>query len=241
MYKKLIYVILLNTAFFINKISAQKPKKKFQNASIQIPTPVQITSKTDCLFAEYDNEINIQIPAPENIYEITISQGAIRNNNDKATNISGLNILSNLKTGNVTITIYNNKNGKKLIAKQKTFGVKEKILPQYPRHITPHLEIQPLITINGYDSIIPISSLKESCKLDINLHYKILKYSFVIGTDIVRFETSTSQYFNTDILNLLKKWQVDYPIIIDEILIEDSEGFTYKYPPIILKVKSDVK
>lgn len=232
-------IVIITFYFVNNNISAQKSKKKFPPESIQIPVTVQITSKTDSLFAEYDNEINIKIPAPVNIYEIAISQGAIRNYYDKATSISGLNILSNLKTGNVTITIYCNKNGKKLIAIQRTFGVKEKLLPQYPRRITKNLAIQPTISISGYDSIITINALRNANKLDINMPYKILKYSFVFGTDIVRFESSTSHYFNSNILDILKNWQVGFPLLFDEIYIEDADGFIYRYPPFIFKVIAD--
>ena len=194
MYKPIIYFLMFLIAFsFVcnKKTFAQKTTKKPTPESIQIPAIVQITSNTDSLYAEYDNEINILIPAPVNIYEITVSQGTIRNNYDKATSIDRLNILSDLKTGSVTITIFCNKNGKKQIAKQRIFGVKEKLFPQYPRHITPYLGIQPQIRIKGYDSVITVSALRNATKIEINKPYSILKYTFLFGNNDIQFEPCT--------------------------------------------------
>ena len=243
MYRQILKTLCVLVSFIyigIYTTEAQNIKKKPAfNSAKQLPANIQINSSSNTLFAYYDNEINIVIPAPVNIYEIEVSQGLIRNINDAATNISGVNNISNLKPGNITITIYRNKNGQRQVANQRTFDVKEKVLPQYPGHITQYLDPHPVISLAGFDSVITLSALRRATKLEINKPYKILKYTLEFRVDELQVFQSTTKFFSTDLIKALNKCNYYKPLYIRDILIEDAEGFIYMYPIIIFKVIND--
>ena len=222
-------LIILLIAICITNVYSQKGKKvSTTNAS----NNVLINSKLDSLYADYDNDIEIKIPTPYNIYGITVSQGSIRNNDDSAKNISGLNILSDLKTGTVTITIYKNNQ----VFKQRTFGVREKIFPQYARRITEHIPVKPVITFGGHENReIDASELGKINKLEINSPYKILKYEVVMTGDKVFEKKMYSPFFNWEIIVRFTRGYKDH-IIFQGIFFEDNEGNIYYYEDIVFNV-----
>lgn len=238
MYKILLPQSVLTISLIIVCLTYSYSQKGNKSLSSKTNTSaganVQINSKFDSLYADYDNEIDIRIPAPYNIYGIAISQGVIRNINDSAKNISGLNILSDLKTGFVTVTIYKNNQ----VFKQRTFGIREKIYPQYARRITEHIPIQPIISLAGIDSgNIKRDILKQANKLVINRPYKILKYSLILQPDNLVIYRMNTIYFNDEIKQILNWYNMNNIIIIEDIYIEDSEGNIYRYDhPILYKV-----
>jgi len=225
MYKTIFTQILsitFLTSISINSVYSQKGKKV---TTVNTNNSVQINSKLDSLYADYD--IEIKIPAPYNIYGITVSQGSIRNNDDSAKNISGLNILSGLKTGAVIITIYKNNQ----VSKQRTFGVREKVFPQYARRTNKSMSLQPIITFAGKDTggIIKKSALYKVTKLEINKPYKILKFTLIVQPDYLEIISLKSMYFDKKSKDCFNKLWPNSNIIIDEIYFEDSEGNIYKY------------
>ena len=224
-------IIPLITFILISNVYSQKGKK-FSPTKINTTNLVQINSKLDSLYADYDNEIEIKIPAPYNIYGITVSQGSIRNNDDSAKNISGINVISNLKTGTVTITIYKNNQ----VFKQRTFGIREKIFPQYAKHITEHIPVKPIITFGGHEfGKIDASELGKINKIEINSPYKILKYYFIMNGDKVFEKKMYSPFFNWEIKERFTKGYKDQIMFLG-IFIEDNEGNIYIHDDIIFKV-----
>ncbi len=219
-------LIALLTAICITNVYSQKGKKVL---SVNANNNVQINSKLDSLYANYDNDIEIKIPTPYNIYGITVSQGSIRNNDDSAKNISGLNILSDLKTGTVTITIYKNN----LVFKQRTFGVREKIFPDYVRYINSNMAIQPEITLAGITNggYIKKQNLLLSNKLVINSPFKILKYTLSLQPHHLEVISLNSTYFDKFTKEVFEMYNLnsDRTLMISDIYVEDKDGNIFRY------------
>ena len=197
--------------------------------------------RTHIFFAGEFNTLGVYSPNyPTKSLVIKASQGTLENIDDVQ---NGFLSLTNLKIGNVAISVFRQVDTGLQLLNKRVFKVIKKPLTKEEKN-TLKLTLKPQISIEGYTDSIPINVLKIATKIDINEPLKITSVTFIIYKrkkdpnilDDLTIITLESAEFNENLKHTLTLIKSDSVILIEDIKAIDFRGKVYAFKSMNFKV-----
>ncbi len=185
----------------------------------------------------YSNEFNLLgvSSAKDSIQNLVIksSQGLLQNVDSGIVN--GFLSLTNLKNGEVTISVFSKVDTGLHLLNYKTFSVITKPLSADERKVM-QLKLKPIFSLEDYTSgKVPINVAKKATKFTINKPYKLKSLLAYIGSskgfsDPIAV-TLNSELFDENFIRIWKRIGIGTLINLEIIEIVDNKGNTYRLKP----------